>query len=73
YLGLKQYLNSHSSTVGIFLETAHPVKFKDVVEGAIHQMVPIPERLNAFLEKEKQTNRMTSSFSELKQFLLLSL
>ena len=31
YLGLKQYLNSHSNTVGIFLETAHPVKFKDVV------------------------------------------
>jgi threonine synthase len=72
-LGLKQYLNSHSNTVGIFLETAHPVKFKDVVEGAIHQLLPMPERLNVFLKKEKQTNRMTSSFSDLKHFLLFSL
>ncbi len=73
YLGLKQYLNSHSNTIGIFLETAHPVKFKDVVEGAIHQLLPMPERLNVFLKKEKQTNRMTSSFSDLKHFLLFSL
>jgi threonine synthase len=72
-LGLKEYLNSHSNTIGIFLETAHPVKFKDVVEGAIHQMVPIPETLSVFLKREKHTIRLTSSFDELKQFLLLSL
>jgi threonine synthase len=72
-LGLKEYLDSPPDTVGIFMETAHPVKFKDVVEGAIHQMVPIPERLNVFLKMEKHTIRLTSSFDELKQFLLFSL
>jgi threonine synthase len=69
YLGLKEYLKSNPNSVGIFLETAHPVKFGEVVERAIDQSVEIPERLNSFLMKEKQSTKMNNSFGELKEFL----
>jgi threonine synthase len=69
YLGLKEYLISNPSSIGIFLETAHPVKFGEVVERAIDQSVEVPERLNWFLKKEKQSIKMTGSFEELKMFL----
>jgi threonine synthase len=69
YLGLKEYLKFNPNSVGIFLETAHPVKFGEVVERAIDQSVEIPERLNSFLRKEKQSIKMTNSFDEFKEFL----
>lgn len=69
YLGLKDYLKSNSNVVGVFLETAHPAKFKEVVEGAIGQPIEIPARLDSFLKKEKQSKRMNGSFEELKEFL----
>ncbi len=70
YLGLKEYLKSNPDSTGIFLETAHPAKFKEVVENAIGQSVEMPERLNSFLEKEKQSKKMKGSLDELKEFLL---
>jgi threonine synthase len=70
YLGLTEYLKSNTHSVGIFLETAHPVKFGEVVERAIDQTVEIPERLNSFLKKEKKSIRMSGLFEELKKFLL---
>lgn len=69
YLGLKEYLKSHSDSVGVFLETAHPAKFKEVVEKAIGHSVEIPTRLNSFLMKEKQSQKLKNSFDELKKFL----
>ena len=56
--------------VGIFLETAHPAKFKDVVESIIHEPVLIPEKLQVFMRGTKQSVPMTSSFSDFKDYLL---
>jgi threonine synthase len=42
YLALKKYFKQHPNLSGIFLETAHPVKFYDVVEPIIGQAVPMP-------------------------------
>ena len=39
YLGLKQYLQEHHKSQGIFLETAHPVKFLDIVEPVIKILI----------------------------------
>jgi threonine synthase len=69
YLGLKEYMKSHPNSPGIFLETAHPVKFGEVVQRAINQSIEMPDRLNVFLKKEKQTIKMNVSFEELKDFL----
>ena len=56
--------------VGVFLETAHPAKFKDTVQAILGEDVEIPERLKAFMQGEKQSVPMTKDFASFKQFLL---
>jgi threonine synthase len=56
--------------VGVFLETAHPAKFKETVEGIIGEEVEIPERLKAFMKGVKLSVPMSKDFNEFKQFLL---
>jgi len=71
YAGLKQYLFNHPSDKGIVLETAHPVKFYDVVEPIINQKVPIPNTVKALLGKEKTSIRMDPDYNTLKDYLLM--
>ena len=67
--GLTAYQKSHPAAKGIFLETAHPVKFPEVVEEVIGQPIPVPEKLLPLLEKEKKSTRIDPDFSLLKDFL----
>ncbi len=55
---------------GIFLETAHPAKFKETVEGIIKENIMIPERLAEFMKGEKINVELSADFSKLKEFLL---
>jgi len=57
----------------VFLETAHPVKFRDVVEPVINKKLPVPERLAVCLEKKKEAVYLSTSYDEFKNFLLDSL
>jgi threonine synthase len=68
YLALKHI--NREKQIGIFLETAHPGKFREVVETIINQKIILPERLNAFLTKTKNSVLMKNSFELLKQYLL---
>jgi threonine synthase len=70
YYALEQYLKNHPSDKGIFLETAHPVKFYDVVEPLIHKNVPIPERIQKQLKAEKKSTLIKTGINELKSFLM---
>jgi threonine synthase len=54
---------------GIFLETAHPAKFKDTVEPIIGQSVAIPDTLQKFMNGTKQSLPMTKDFADFKKFL----
>jgi len=56
--------------VGVFLETAHPAKFKETVEAIIGAPVEIPERLQAFMKGEKLSIPMSKDFEDFKAFLL---
>lgn len=69
YLGLRAYQEEHPDTIGIFLETAHPAKFKDTVEATLNTEIKIPERLEQFIRREKLTVPMKNSFADLKTFL----
>ena len=69
YLGLKKYLESHPDKYGIFLETAHPVKFLTTVEETLGTKVELPQRIQDLLEKEKQSTPI-SNYEDLKRFLL---
>ena len=70
YLALKKYLDNHSELQGIFLETAHPVKFYDVVEPIIEQEVPMPSAIKSLLKEKKQSSKMNVDFDSFKEFLL---
>jgi threonine synthase len=69
YAALRNFLQKHSQQKGIILETAHPVKFYDVVEPVINKKIPVPENVAAILSKEKRSTFMEADFEQLKEFL----
>ncbi len=69
YLGLKKYLKDKPNTYGIFLETAHPVKFLGVVEETINRKLTIPSQIEKVMHKEKKSIKI-STYLELKEYLL---
>ena len=54
---------------GLFVETAHPAKFKETVEKAIGAPVTLPHRLAAFMQGEKQSIPLPADFKAFKDFL----
>lgn len=69
YLGLNKHL-SREKQVGIFLETAHPAKFKDIVEKVIEKEVEIPNYLQECLKKEKNSVVIGKEYQAFKNYLL---
>lgn len=65
-LGLKRYLKEHPGAAGYFLETAHPVKFYDVVEEITGQHVEIPDSVRSILPLEKKSTKISADYEELK-------
>ncbi len=69
YLGLKKYLKSHRGAQGIFLETAHPGKFRDVVEETLGQSIELPEALVKFSSREKKSLQIGKEYQEFRDIL----
>ena len=69
YLGLLDFRRKNPGYLGVFLETAHPGKFREVVEKALGEEVILPERLSRFLKGEKKVIPMGKGFGEFKAFL----
>ena len=69
YLGSKEYLKENPDTHCVFLETAHPVKFLDVVEEVVKKKQALPPQIEAVIDKEKVSINI-STYSDLKNFLL---
>ena len=70
YLGLKSYLENNSTTSnGIFLSTAHPIKFKEQVEKCVGNQISLPSRLKKIMTKKKNTIEM-ESYDQLKDNLV---
>jgi threonine synthase len=68
YLGLKKELENHPNTIGIFLETAHPIKFLDTVEPALNVKLSVPAQIQSVLGKEKVSTKI-KTYEEFKAFL----
>lgn len=68
YRALHEQLQPNET--GIFLETAHPAKFRDTVESIIGEKVDIPAKLQEFLKGEKQILPMSKEFVDFKAYLL---
>lgn len=73
YLAVKAYLkdNSNSDVQGIFLETAHPIKFLPVMPKTIAATIKIPPQIQTLLDKEK-VSTVISDYEELKATMLSS-
>ncbi|SMO41123.1 threonine synthase [Solitalea koreensis] len=69
YLGLKKELDLKSDFQGVFLETAHPCKFLDVMESITGEKVLIPEELASVMCLKKNSLRIDNQYEELKGFL----
>ncbi len=70
YLGLREALRDRPEATGIFLATAHPAKFADVVEPLVGCPVPLPERLAACLRREPQVIKVGPEIGALRPVLL---
>ena len=68
YRALKEQLEPDE--IGIFLETAHPAKFKDTVDRILGIDLPIPEKLQAFMRGQKQSVPLSKDFAAFKAYLL---
>ncbi len=68
YRALKEGLRPGET--GVFLETAHPAKFKEKVDDILHTDIAIPERLAAFMKGEKRSVQMGREFAGFKAFLM---
>ncbi|NVJ88565.1 MAG: threonine synthase [Flavobacteriaceae bacterium] len=68
FAGLMKY-KLKDNEYGVFLETAHPVKFKDVVEKTLNVKVEIPTQIKKVINKEKVATKITT-YQDLKEFLI---
>lgn len=68
YLGLKKELERFPDSIGVFLETAHPIKFLDIVEAVLNVQLAIPTQIESVLNKEKVSTKI-KTYEELKAFL----
>lgn len=69
YLGLKKYMEDNPNVYGIFLETAHPVKFLAVVENTLNTTLAIPTQIEKVLHKEKVSIPI-AAYKDLKSYLV---
>ncbi|MGF7231179.1 threonine synthase [Arachidicoccus sp.] len=70
YNALDNYLKENKVGKGFILETAHPVKFPDVVEDLLQLKIPLPEEAKHLFEKEKQSVVIEASFEKIKQWMI---
>ena len=68
YRALKEQLQP--GEYGVFLETAHPAKFKEKVDAITGGDVEIPARLQAFMKGTKQSVEISKEYADFRKFLI---
>jgi threonine synthase len=70
WLGLQQALATDADAIGVFLATAHPAKFREVVEPAIGRAVPLPATLAEALARPRHSESLSVSYPALVELIL---
>jgi len=70
YLALKRWLDQHTGASGLFLETAHPVKFPDAVEQYTGRKPELPLSVQGIMNSRKVSIKMKPVYESLKEYLL---
>ena len=70
-LGLLKYIKMQSDDMNnIFLGTAHPGKFADIVNPIIDNNLELPQRLKEVLSLEKRSIELNNNYDEFYDYLL---
>jgi threonine synthase len=64
--------NANEGEFGVFLGTAHPAKFKEVVESILGQPIGLPKELADCASETILSKEMAADFSDLREYLLLN-
>lgn len=67
---LKEWQSEHAEVTGVFLSTAHPCKFPDVIPAKVAANISVPESVKELEGREKQAVQMPASFDAFKTYLL---
>jgi len=71
WLGLRDALAIEPGVrPGVFLATAHPAKFREVVEPAIGEAIPLPPVLAEAIKRPRHSERLAVDYPMLKKLLL---
>ncbi|SEW41403.1 threonine synthase [Chitinophaga arvensicola] len=70
FMGLQRYLEHAPELTGVFLETAHPVKFEDTAPKAIREEIYTPAKVMSLYGKEKQATLLTTDYAAFKNWLM---
>jgi threonine synthase len=70
YASVQRYLSENKNDKAVFLETAHPIKFYDVVEPLINEKIPVPESLTELMDRKKVSTKISTYYTGFKEFLL---
>jgi threonine synthase len=70
WAAVKKYFSEHGNDKAVFLETAHPIKFYDVVEPLINEKIPLPESVKEIMDRKKVSTKISTYYTEFKDFLL---
>ncbi len=69
WLALQDVLEQDRESSGVFIATAHPAKFREVVEPAIGENVPLPAVLADAVSRPRHSLSMAADYEELARFL----
>ena len=70
FLALHRHLENNFGQKGMFLETAHPVKFPDAVRASTGRDIGIPTVVKLMMQEEKKSHVLSPVFANLKEYLL---
>ena len=70
YYALIEHHLNHQNNNGIFLETAHPVKFPETVEAATNTQIEIPQSVQYLFDQKKESVVMNASFDDFKDWMM---
>jgi threonine synthase len=69
WLALQEVLGTEREARGVFIATAHPAKFREVVEPAIGAPVALPSVLADAVARPRHSMSMGADYTELERFL----
>ena len=70
YAAIKDFQKKNKNYIGIYLETAHPAKFLDIVNDVLPVKTDVPVRLQAVADKEKVAHFLKPEFKAVKEWLM---